>query len=742
MSDTIIGTRSFERVRLVVARQRPLGFSMLADSRDAVEALAHSADMLLGVARSDTHTLAFVRQHAPTLKDLRQALPRYIEAHGTDAAVPPLPQSPLRSSSSSGRFPFDSPPPPSRAADEVPKDVAAELAGLISAALWVMQLCQLLLRELGDCHHDVIVAHSNWRWLYTRSPWTRLAHKVATASLWQMLRSVPHMLSEEARAQLHAEQELQIHRAAGFCRVAEHRLAHVIGAVYNVLATLRATTSELSLSIDLTVASPAATAARVCAELRQLLSSSVSQLLSVLHGERCSDCGGDAPTGTTSPMVDRAAATPMMRQSASTSAFYNQHEADDEAEIIAADDDPSAPVLQRLGPVARLAEKAVEDFRGPLEGQLHVPSAKWRLRTASSAVCLSLTVLLHWRGLLPLEAMLEQAAYSFDAYVAQPTQSIFNALFMAKPRAEQQSTGRELRALQEMVVDYHQDKADAPLGPVRTLALNQATTRGDLGDIHNDYVTALRAPVWGLLKGRLVRLLLIQVQKQKVDIDEVTDSMNNVLTHNDLTYRMFALMPFGVFTTVTVALMLQRRRARKAPLYADMRTSWWTLHRIVCRAEEPGAAAARRRSRRYESDDDVDLPPVLSSLPRHASDEESSSFGARRRNTVAPSLSRMMTLSPTRTVSAGRGAPDDVASSSGARWVGTLSPSDQGHILLQVHVLRLLCELVWPQRCDARSRFLEDLDDVEGKDSTPTQRLRALQRMVASNGFLRPPTEY
>eukprot|EP00730_Choanoeca_flexa_P002509 TRINITY_DN11075_c0_g2_i1.p1 TRINITY_DN11075_c0_g2~~TRINITY_DN11075_c0_g2_i1.p1 ORF type:complete len:572 (+),score=154.31 TRINITY_DN11075_c0_g2_i1:140-1855(+) len=120
------------------------------------------------------------------------------------------------------------------------------------------------------------------------------------------------------------------------------------------------------------------------------------------------------------------------------------------------------------------------------------------------------------------------------------------ALQMAK------TSEAELASLQRMVTEYALDTGKATADDLADI--EKCVTQGDLTVVMRDFEAGLRKPVSGVVGGHLLRTVLIQVQKAKVDMQQALSAMDKLMKSNELTFQLIALMPavaiayFGVST--------------------------------------------------------------------------------------------------------------------------------------------------------------------------------------------------
>lgn len=94
-------------------------------------------------------------------------------------------------------------------------------------------------------------------------------------------------------------------------------------------------------------------------------------------------------------------------------------------------------------------------------------------------------------------------------------------------------------SLERMVIDFVRDHADPSQGAMSTddaTSITNAVKEGDLTPVLRAYERDLRAPFRGTVRGDLVRALLIQIQKTKVDVEIAISGINALLKSQELVF--------------------------------------------------------------------------------------------------------------------------------------------------------------------------------------------------------------
>ncbi|RKO98713.1 hypothetical protein CXG81DRAFT_21105 [Caulochytrium protostelioides] len=108
-----------------------------------------------------------------------------------------------------------------------------------------------------------------------------------------------------------------------------------------------------------------------------------------------------------------------------------------------------------------------------------------------------------------------------------------------------ESLRSDLQSLERMVLHFAEDSGVAGVaGNGAALAtLRDQVSQGDMTVVMQAYESELRHPVRNLVAGHLVRTLLIQIQKAKVDVDLTLAALDKLLKSNELNFGMLALVP-------------------------------------------------------------------------------------------------------------------------------------------------------------------------------------------------------
>ncbi|KAJ4423719.1 Nuclear control of ATPase protein 2 [Gnomoniopsis sp. IMI 355080] len=127
-------------------------------------------------------------------------------------------------------------------------------------------------------------------------------------------------------------------------------------------------------------------------------------------------------------------------------------------------------------------------------------------------------------------------------------------------------------SLERMVVDFAVDRpalagAGSALNETQIADIRAKVKEGDVTPVLKAYENDLRKPFVGAVKGDLVRSLLIQVQKTKVDLEVAISGIDALLKSQELVFGMVGLTP-GILVSVAVlsylrGMLLSNRRGMR-----------------------------------------------------------------------------------------------------------------------------------------------------------------------------------
>ena len=146
-------------------------------------------------------------------------------------------------------------------------------------------------------------------------------------------------------------------------------------------------------------------------------------------------------------------------------------------------------------------------------------------------------------------------------WVIEPTKNVIGTIRRDKGSEvaimSKESLKGDRDSLERMVVDFAIDNpgsADCGPGPLSEAQISDIRSKvkeGDLTPVLRAYEKDLRSPFNGTIRGDLVRTLLIQVQKTKVDVEVAISGIDALLKSQELVFGFVGLTP-GVLVCFAV----------------------------------------------------------------------------------------------------------------------------------------------------------------------------------------------
>ncbi|KJZ79297.1 hypothetical protein HIM_01448 [Hirsutella minnesotensis 3608] len=165
-------------------------------------------------------------------------------------------------------------------------------------------------------------------------------------------------------------------------------------------------------------------------------------------------------------------------------------------------------------------------------------------------------------------------------WIVEPTQKVIKTIRHDATSEiaimSRDSLKADRESLERMVVDFAMDKPHfavegGSLSEAQIAELRNKVAEGDVTPVLRAYEKDLRSPFVGAVRGDLVRSLLIQVQKTKVDLEVAMTGIDSLLKSQELVFGFVGLTP-GVLVTIVTFQYLRsvfgsrsgRRRTNKA----------------------------------------------------------------------------------------------------------------------------------------------------------------------------------
>ncbi|KAK9491143.1 ATP synthase regulation protein NCA2-domain-containing protein [Lipomyces doorenjongii] len=104
----------------------------------------------------------------------------------------------------------------------------------------------------------------------------------------------------------------------------------------------------------------------------------------------------------------------------------------------------------------------------------------------------------------------------------------------------------DMQSLERMVVDFAVDSTESGLSPGEIEAVRAGVREGDVSAVLRVYEQELKAPLKNAVRGELIRTLLIQVQKTKVDVEVAITGIDRLLKSQELVFGVVAALPSSI----------------------------------------------------------------------------------------------------------------------------------------------------------------------------------------------------
>ncbi|KAL5332233.1 ATP synthase regulation protein NCA2-domain-containing protein [Aspergillus crustosus] len=140
-------------------------------------------------------------------------------------------------------------------------------------------------------------------------------------------------------------------------------------------------------------------------------------------------------------------------------------------------------------------------------------------------------------------------------------------------------------SLERMVVDFVLDRDRQSQHALSPESIAVKVREGDLTPVLRAYEKDLRSPFVGTVRGDLVRALLIQIQKTKVDVELAMSGIDALLKSQELVFGFIGLTP-GLLISYTslrwfLGFLGNRKGFRMGKRHDDLRYSLRNIHRIL-----------------------------------------------------------------------------------------------------------------------------------------------------------------
>ena len=158
-----------------------------------------------------------------------------------------------------------------------------------------------------------------------------------------------------------------------------------------------------------------------------------------------------------------------------------------------------------------------------------------------------------------------------------------------------QSLQADMDSLERMVVEFAKDNtqylpATTDINTNTTLDAMEIVRRGvregDLSPVLRAYESDLRTPLRSAISGTLIRTLLIQIQKTKVDVEVALSGIDRLLKSQQLVFGFVGVTPSIIILYAVIryfsSLPSRRRGLRQGIVKSDLIRTMRNIERILC----------------------------------------------------------------------------------------------------------------------------------------------------------------
>ncbi|CEL62471.1 Nuclear control of ATPase protein 2 OS=Schizosaccharomyces pombe (strain 972 / ATCC 24843) GN=nca2 PE=3 SV=1 [Rhizoctonia solani AG-1 IB] len=280
------------------------------------------------------------------------------------------------------------------------------------------------------------------------------------------------------------------------------------------------------------------------------------------------------------------------------------------------------------------------------------------------------------------------------SYVIEPIVGILNTVRTGGDEGmriiSKEGLKSDLDSLERMVISLSTEKFSYT--PEQVAQMSEQIRAGDLTEVMKLYENDIKHPVRSAITGTLIRTLLIQIQKTKVDIDFALTGIDKLLRSQELTFEFVGVAPALAVVYVFVG---------------------WVRQSLAGTRGRGRFGGRFQRARAFDSIRRVER--LLLAPPPHHHHHHSQGYPLSESAQAPPSpASSEHTTSP---------AP-----------LTDLAPLTSGLLLLALTRLRSFASTYLPVGSRLRDGFLADVADLEDPRLGRAEKLRVVERMWRSWG--------
>ncbi|KAI8825635.1 ATP synthase regulation protein NCA2-domain-containing protein [Fimicolochytrium jonesii] len=203
------------------------------------------------------------------------------------------------------------------------------------------------------------------------------------------------------------------------------------------------------------------------------------------------------------------------------------------------------------------------------------------------------TLAVRWDDVVAWATDARETAKSFCVeWIAKPLDNIYKTVRHKEARlaiSSGDSLNADLQSLEKMVVEYARDHGI--LDPSEIQRVADQAQKGDLSVVLQAYAEEIKSPIKNAISGDLIRALLIQVQKAKVDGELAIDALDKLLRSNELNFAFLAVTPSLFLTWLLFSklgtLLGAGKEKKRRKTYEYIRASLRNVDRLLAQSIPP-----------------------------------------------------------------------------------------------------------------------------------------------------------
>ncbi|KAL0485704.1 nuclear control of ATPase protein [Acrasis kona] len=168
-----------------------------------------------------------------------------------------------------------------------------------------------------------------------------------------------------------------------------------------------------------------------------------------------------------------------------------------------------------------------------------------------------------------------------EQYVVNPLSNIYSVIRYDKHSillTDPQGLESSITSLENMMTQYASDHS---LKSLSVEEVKNLARMGDLSIIMRNYEAQIKHPIYNVLFGDVARIMLVQLQKQRVDLERALVAMDKLLRSNEINFEMIALMPAVLLVVFGVLYFSTVRRDRDRSIQQQMITLLSNVEKIL-----------------------------------------------------------------------------------------------------------------------------------------------------------------